>query len=186
MGETCIMCQVAVWFVKPCREIFNSEVLPIHFLLLLSAWADSAVGVSSNFKRFKITCIIYSLWISKMPDGRFDFPDSHNHTFRTGIRKEIRADKLLSAWDNQSQNKQVNRFFPWLHCFLVAFLQCSSPVLLLLLLVVLIAPTCCPSLVLVYQSYPSSIGPCFPLTLVSSLWVFTAWLIFCFAQLFWF
>lgn len=53
MGETCIMCQVAVWFVKPCREIFSSEVLPFHFLLLLSVWADSAVGVLSNLSAFR-------------------------------------------------------------------------------------------------------------------------------------
>lgn len=44
MGETCIMCKVAVWFAKPCRENFTSEVLLFNFLLLLSAWADSAVG----------------------------------------------------------------------------------------------------------------------------------------------
>lgn len=44
MGETSVLCQVAVWSAKACRENVNSEVLPFHFLLLLSAWAELAVG----------------------------------------------------------------------------------------------------------------------------------------------
>lgn len=77
MGETCIMCQVAMWFAKPCRERFPSEVLPFHFLLLLSISMSWRILVKCRC--VQITCIIYRLFILKLPDWKVNFPTFHHH-----------------------------------------------------------------------------------------------------------
>lgn len=46
-----------------------------------------------------------------MPDGRFDFPDSHNHPFRTGMRKRYEQTSCcLPEIISHKINKQTRSF----------------------------------------------------------------------------